>query len=62
MKARDLDTAEQQKRRTDIASSELEQAKDFDYVVLNRTGQLQEAALEVARIIAAEKKQRGAPE
>jgi guanylate kinase len=62
MKARDLDTEAQQQRRSEIAASELERAKDFDYVVVNKTGQLEEAASEVAKIIAAEKKRRGAPE
>jgi guanylate kinase len=58
MKSRDLDTEEQQQRRREIAASELEQAKDFDYVVVNEPGQLEEAASEVAKIIAAEKKRR----
>jgi len=61
MKSRDLDTEEQQQRRKEIAASELGQAKDFDYVVVNEAGRLQEAASEVAKIIAAEKKRRGAP-
>ena len=60
MKVRDLDTEEQQRRRTELAAWELEQAKDFDHVVVNETGRLEEAASEVAKIIAAEKKRRGA--
>jgi len=59
MKQRDLDTESQQKLRTEIAASELEAARDFDYVVINETGKLNEAASEIARIIAAEKKRRG---
>lgn len=58
MRSRDLDTEAQQQHRTEIAASELEAAKDFDYVVLNETGRLDEAASEIARIIAAEKKRR----
>ena len=62
MKHRDLDTAAQQQQRLEIAASELEAARDFDYVVLNETGRLQEAASEVAKIIAAEKNRRAALE
>jgi guanylate kinase len=58
MRHRDLDTQAQQQQRTEIASSELDAAKDFDYVVLNETGKLEEAASEVAQIIAAEKRRR----
>lgn len=62
MKQRDLDTEAQQQYRTQKAGSELEAAKDFDYVVVNETDRLFEAASEVAKIIAAEKKRRGAME
>ncbi len=62
MRDRDLDTEAQQQHRTEVASSELEAAKDFDYTVLNETGRLEEAASEVARIIATEKRRRGATE
>lgn len=62
MKHRDLDTEAQQQHRTRIAASELEAAKDFDYVVVNETGKLDEAVSEVAKIIAEEKKRRGAIE
>jgi guanylate kinase len=62
MRDRDLDTKAQQQHRTEVASSELEAAEAFDYVVLNETGKLEEAAGEVARIIAAEKRRRGAVE
>jgi guanylate kinase len=58
MKHRDLDTPEQMELRTRIAASELEAAQDFDYTVVNETGKLEEAASEIARIIAAEKKRR----
>ena len=58
MKSRDLDTEAQQQRRMEIAASELEQAKDFDYVVVNEDGRLDEAASAIAKIIAAEKKRR----
>ena len=60
MKHRDLDTEAQQRLRTEIAASELEASKDFDHVVVNETGKLDEAASAVARIIAAEKKRRAA--
>jgi guanylate kinase len=62
MKQRDLDTEAQQQYRMQKAASELEAAKDFDYVVVNETDKLSEAASEVAKIIAAEKKRRGAVE
>jgi guanylate kinase len=58
MKSRDLDTEAQQQRRMEIAASELEQAKAFDYVVVNEDGRLDEAASAIAKIIAAEKKRR----
>jgi guanylate kinase len=58
MRERDLDTEAQQQHRTEIAASELEAARDFDYVVLNETGRLEEAASEIAKIIAAEKRKR----
>jgi guanylate kinase len=62
MKDRDLDTPAQQALRRETAASELEQAKDFDHIVVNEDGRLEEAASEVAKIIAAEKKRRGGPE
>jgi guanylate kinase len=58
MRNRDLDTEAQQLHRTEIASSELEAAKDFDFIVTNETGKLDEAASEVAKIIAEEKRRR----
>jgi guanylate kinase len=58
MKHRDLDTEAQQQLRTELAASELQASKDFDYTVVNETGKLEEAASEVAKIIAAEKKRR----
>jgi guanylate kinase len=60
MRQRSLDTQEQQERRLELAASELAKAADFDYVVVNERDRLREAASEVAKIIAAEKKRRGA--
>ena len=62
MRDRDLDTEAQQRRRAEVAAAELDAAQDFDHVVVNETGKLDEAASEVAKIIAAEKKRRGAVE
>lgn len=62
MKHRDLDTQAQQQHRTEVAASEFEAAKDFDYVVLNETGKLEEAASEVAKIIDREKRRRAPQE
>ena len=62
MKDRDLDTEAQQQQRTEVAASELDAAKDFDHIVLNETGKLEEAASQVAKIIDAEKRKRASRE
>ena len=55
MKKRDHDSAEDQARRGEEASSEMAAAKDFDHVVVNETGRLEDTARRVAQIIVAEK-------
>ena len=59
MKKRDHDSPEDQTRRAEEARTEMEAAKDFDYVVVNETGRLEETARRVVEIIVAEKKGRG---
>ena len=59
MKKRAHDSPEDQARRADEARVEMEAAKDFDYVVVNETGRLEETARRVVEIIVAEKQGRG---
>jgi guanylate kinase len=59
MKRRDHDTPEDQTRRAEEAHTEMEAAKDFDYVVVNETGRLEDTARRVVEIIVAEKQGRG---
>jgi guanylate kinase len=56
---RETDSAPDVQLRVDTAASELEAAKDFDYVVVNETGQLEAAVRRVFEIIASEKAKRG---
>lgn len=56
--ARDTESGEDLQRRIDAARSEMEAAARFDYVVVNETGKLEEAARRVVEIIAAEKGKR----
>lgn len=56
--ARDTESGEDLQRRIDAARSEMEAASRFDYVVVNETGKLEEAARRVVEIIAAEKGKR----
>jgi guanylate kinase len=42
----------------DTAASEMEAARDFDYVVVNETGQLEAAVRRIFEIIATEKAKR----
>lgn len=52
---RATDSQPDQQLRIDTAASEMEAAKDFDYVVVNETGQLEAAVRRIFEIIAAEK-------
>jgi guanylate kinase len=61
MRDRATDSDVEQRRRAEVAVRELEAAKDFDHVVVNERDMLEDAALGVARIIAAEKLRRGIP-
>src|SRR4051812_25415292 len=56
---RETDSAPDVQLRVDTAASEMEAAKDFDYVVVNETGQLEAAVRRVFEIIASEKAKRG---
>jgi guanylate kinase len=62
MKKRDHDSPEDQKRRAGEARSEMDAAKDFDHVVVNETGRLEETAREIVGIIVEEKKRRAPDE
>jgi guanylate kinase len=55
---RDSDPEQAQRRRREIAASEMEAARSFDYRVVNETGRLEETARRVAEIIATEKRRR----
>jgi guanylate kinase len=58
MQDRGSDTPEEQARRRETAEREMEAARDFDHVVVNETGRLEETARRVWEIIAAEKRRR----
>lgn len=58
---RETDSERDVRIRVDTAAAEMEAAKDFDYVVVNETGQLEAAVRRVFEIIAAEKARRNAP-
>jgi len=54
--ARHTDSAEAQRRRLAIARQEMERVHKFDYLVVNRDGQLDETVKTIAAIITAEKR------
>ena len=56
---RETDSATDVQLRVDTAASEMEAAQDFDYVVVNETGELEAAVRRVFEIIAPEKAKRG---
>ncbi len=58
MKSRDTDSEADRRRREELAVNELAAASDFDHIVLNETGKLEETTRAVAAIIAAEKRSR----
>jgi guanylate kinase len=58
---RETDSERDVRIRVDMAAAEMEAAKDFDYVVVNETGQLEAAVRRVFEIIATEKARRNAP-
>ncbi len=49
--ARETETDEQLRIRRDTAATETKAAREFDYVVVNRTGELEETARKVRQII-----------
>jgi guanylate kinase len=63
LEARQTDSAEATRIRVATAATEMAAAPDFDYVVVNETGKLEETVRRVVEIIAAEKARRsqGAP-
>ena len=58
MKGRGADTPEEQERRIEVARQEMEAAKEFDHVVENRPGELEQAARRVHQILVDEKLRR----
>ena len=54
LRARGGDSSEQLEKRIAIAREEMEQLSEFDYVVINRDGELDQAVDDVAAIIQAE--------
>jgi guanylate kinase len=59
MRERNTDSKVEQQRRGELAQQEMDAAADFDYAVVNKTGQVEQTARTVLEIIAAEKKRRG---
>ena len=59
LRERKSETVEDMKRRIDTARLEMEQEAEFDYVVVNHNGRLDDAVTEVDEIIAREKRRRG---
>jgi guanylate kinase len=55
LRERGTETAENLQRRIDTLREEMKRIPEFDYVVVNRTGQLDRAVEQIAAIIAAEK-------
>jgi guanylate kinase len=58
LELRGTDDPDDVQRRVEAAEAEMEAARDFDFVVVNETGRLEDTALRVAAIIAAEKSKR----
>jgi guanylate kinase len=58
MHDRGADSEEEQQRRIEVARREMEAAEQFDFVVVNRTGQLEEAARQIHNVILDEKRER----
>jgi guanylate kinase len=55
---RHTDTPEEQQRRIETAMREMEAASDFDYIVENETGKLEETARRIIQILIEEKRRR----
>jgi guanylate kinase len=55
---RDTDSEEQRRIREQMAKEELAASKDFDHIVINETGKLEETAKRIAELIAEEKRRR----
>jgi guanylate kinase len=55
---RDTDSEEQRQIREQMAKDELAASEDFDEVVINETGKVEDTAKQVADLIAAEKRRR----
>jgi guanylate kinase len=58
MQQRHTDSPEQQQRRIETATREMQAASDFDYVVENQTGKLEETARRIIQILIDEKRKR----
>jgi guanylate kinase len=58
LRGRASDTPEEQQRRLEVAKREMEAAGEFDHVVENRDGELEEAARRVHEILVEEKRRR----
>jgi guanylate kinase len=55
---RHTDTPDEQQRRIETAMREMEAASDFDYIVENETGKLEETARRIIEILIEEKRRR----
>ena len=60
LRARKSETAEDMERRIRAATEEMEARPEFDYVVVNHSGRLEEAVADIENIIAWEKAERAA--
>jgi guanylate kinase len=58
MQDRGADSEAEQQRRVEVARREMEAAAQFDHVVVNRTGHLEDAARQIHSIILEEKRRR----
>lgn len=58
LRERKSETAEDMERRIQTAAEEMEARTEFDYVVVNHSGRLEEAVAEIEEIIAREKAKR----
>ena len=58
LEARDTDSEADRRLRLETAAAEMEAAREFDYVVVNETGRLEDAARRVVEIVVAEKRRR----
>jgi guanylate kinase len=58
MQQRHTDTPQEQQRRIETATREMQASSEFDYVVENQTGKLEETARRIIEILTKEKRRR----